>query len=354
MQHTKFVRLIYWCFDHRLSIDRQNFAQPTKYFGASFNSSKNEHTIADNKFRIMTSGKISSKRRGRSSIFDAVEALETQDAQVERKRLADTTRRRDLQRSKAAQSQMGIFGSLMECRILLQRSILAQRQEEQQTEDDKDGDADASAENPDAVVDLCQEILVNLLQARQALSQKQDVVDYAALVLDESQLAEQLQLEYETHREEWKEVLDRRHRDVHLHSGALTNKTQFRVMGSSFWQQVDSVVQHEQTRQQSDSVASFDDSKVYQQMLKDFVTVAAPENLPHASAQQRLLRKKAASNSKSHVDRKASKGRKIRYTHIPKLANFTFPLSRPDSGNASLDESSWFHSLFGGAASVQP
>ena len=53
--------------------------------------------------------------------------------------------------------------------------------------------------------------------------------------------------------------------------------------------------------------------------------------------------------SKKQVDRRASKGRKIRYKEIPKLVNFTFPLSR--SNNSNLDQDEWFQSLFGGIGS---
>ena len=67
------------------------------------------------------------------------------------------------------------------------------------------------------------------------------------------------------------------------------------------------------------------------------------------------------------VDRKASKGRKIRYTTITKLTNVTFPIQRRHTTqgllgttaatidnssttamNTFLDEDAWFRSLFGG------
>jgi hypothetical protein len=66
------------------------------------------------------------------------------------------------------------------------------------------------------------------------------------------------------------------------------------------------------------------------------------------SVQQQKL-KHAQSSSKKMVDRKASKGRKIRYHEIAKLVNFTFPLSRPSNPSSNLDQDEWFRSLFGGA-----
>lgn len=124
------------------------------------------------------------------------------------------------------------------------------------------------------------------------------------------QHSDTLQTEYEAHREQWKEVLDRRHRDVRLHSGASTNKTQFRVMDSSFWEQVDATVQHEQLRQkqqrrQQNDRIEFDDAKVYQHMLKDFVSQRAGNN---SSSDVQLVvprrnKQKMASSNKPTIDR---------------------------------------------------
>jgi protein AATF/BFR2 len=116
---------------------------------------------------------------------------------------------------------------------------------------------------------------------------------------------------------------------------------------------VDATVEYEQLRRQSkddedEEEDRLDDSKVYQQLLKDFVahsTAAANGN-----GVGRLQVSKSAQNKKKQVDRRASKGRKIRYKEIPKLVNFTFPLSRPNSSN--LDQDEWFQSLFGGAGKM--
>ena len=265
-------------------------------------------------------------KRSRQSVFDAVELLNHQDAKaVKSQRRAS---QRDRQRSEAAQSQTKIYGSLVETRILLQRSLQAQQQ---QSHDDVGSNSAAAA-----AVDRCSNLLAQLLNARQTLFPVQDTnehkPDYQTLVQqnEEDALSNTLQSEYEHHQEEWKEVLDRRNKDARLHSGALTHKTQFRVVDSSFWQQVDATVQHEELRQQqqqqqsqSGSLAVFDDTKVYQHLLKDFVATSNGD--AQAAAQQRLakLNKKAISNSsskkKAQVDRRASKGRKIRYTEIPKL-----------------------------------
>ncbi|GKY99400.1 hypothetical protein MPSEU_000894700 [Mayamaea pseudoterrestris] len=268
------------------------------------------------------------------SIFDTVSFLDSQDDHVE-KRKRQHTKQDDLRRV-AATSQTKLFASLMECRILLQRAMQH---------------ADATS---GVAVDKCNDLLYKLLHARNQLMESGDAdnaaavtVDYKQLVLsnDTSALHAQLQQEYDSCREDWKETLNRRHKDVRLHAG-LTAKAQvqFRVMDTSFWQQVDATVQHEQLRS-SDRADVFDDTKVYQHLLQDFVLSANQSDT--LLAEERLTNKNRNKTTNHSVDRKASKGRRIRYHEIPKLVNFTFPLSRPKS-HTVLDENEWFSSLFGG------
>ena len=163
---------------------------------------------------------------------------------------------------------------------------------------------------------------------------------------DSSQeLDDELESEYDTCRQNWKQVLNQRHKDLKLHSG-LTAKSQFRVMDSSFWEQVDATVEYEKIRasDQDEEETNFDDSKVYQQILKEFVANSTNANQNGSNR----FSTKTKKTQKKEVDRRASKGRKIRYKEIPKLVNFTFPLSRPN--NSNLDQDEWFQSLFGGAA----
>jgi hypothetical protein len=191
-----------------------------------------------------------------------------------------------------------------------------------------------------------------------------------------------LKNEYDQCRDEWESVLNRRHRDLKLQSGGLTAKmmskkqsnggsSSFHVMDASFWQQVESVRDYEDMRRRSSSLpssgSSFDDSKIYQQLLKDFVSQssAMTGNGALAAASERLQsstsnnnKKNKSSTKKDKVDRRASKGRKLRFTEIPKLVNFTFPLSRGSTGAGSsstttmnfLNQDEYFQSLFGGSA----
>ena len=169
-----------------------------------------------------------------------------------------------------------------------------------------------------------------------------------------------LESEYNTCQQEWKDVLNRRHQDLKLHAGlASSSKTQFRILDSSFWQQVESTVNHEEMRQRSQHTATdgtsdtvFDDSKVYQRMLKDFLVIASSSSTggTDAATDTTGYQRWKSPHPKKQVDRKASKGRKIRYVEIPKLVNFTFPISR--TSNTNLDGDEWFKSLFGGAGNL--
>jgi hypothetical protein len=178
------------------------------------------------------------------------------------------------------------------------------------------------------------------------------------------------------------------------------------IVGSTFWEQVISTVEHEQSRvptkrkndydggklqQEQQQRPTFDDSKLYQRMLTDFVSTRSSSSSttskagggisdPAREAAERLgraLRKRSGadvdisslwgeddgtsttpggsggSSSKrkktetmvTAVDRRASKGRKIRYAVHPKLVNFAFPIARPVP---TIVENVWFNSLFGG------
>jgi hypothetical protein len=262
------------------------------------------------------------------SVFDAVEELDSEDVHAEKRRRKRTTT--DAHRAEAAQSQSKIYSHLVECRILLQRAMTA----------------DQSSSSP--VQQQCDTLLSHLLSARNQLvnsTTDNNETDYQEIIDAPEDLNKVLEQEHEACQDQWKAVLNRRHKDLRLHAGQ-TAKSQFKVMDSSFWQQVEATVEYEQLRDTNqDDKNEFDDSKVYQQLLKDFVATSAAAT----GATSNRLQKKQKSKQRKQVDRRASKGRKIRYAEIPKLVNFTFPLSRPN--NSSLDQAEWFQSLFGGAGS---
>jgi protein AATF/BFR2 len=344
----------------------------------------------------------------------------------------------------AVLAQTNIYSRLMECRILLQRSITSLDAvvavEDGKTAKNNDHSLEGGMEissvpvgissgTADAAIDQCNQILAHLLEARKLLSYDNSTaqksnndgtkVDYASLLKETSCLEQrrcdvddndndgdesasitkvtleaQLQKEYEMWRTQWKEVLNRRHYELQLHSGMVTNHKKFNIVDTSFWSQVQSTIQHQQLRNNSHTIATlslqskqnslqyqpFNDTKLYQQMLKDFVETAMTSQqtnqhnsnpLTNTAAWMRKHRATSSKSTSSHkamVDRKASKGRKIRYTTITKLTNFTFPIQRRHRTTATtlnnndhlhnddswtmnstfLDEDAWFRSLFGG------
>ena len=265
------------------------------------------------------------------SVFDAIQELESEDFRAESRRRKRTTA--DAHRAKAAQSQSKIYNHLVECRILFQRAMNNFKNAEIRNE---------------VIGNQCDDLLETLLQARHQLlgGDEDDQSTYTDLVRgDAAELENNLENEYDACREQWKEILNQRHKDLRLHAG-LTAKSQFRIMDSSFWQQVEATVEYEEMRDYNKE-ETFDDFKVYQQLLKDFITTSTSTN----GSTSNRLNTKTKKSQKKEVDRRASKGRKIRYKEIPKLVNFTFPLSRPNFSN--LDQDEWFQSLFGGAGKIK-
>jgi hypothetical protein len=307
------------------------------------------------------------KKRSRRSLFGLVEDLDRQDeataaADIHSQKRNNKVRRR----SEAAQQQMRMYGKLVECRILLQRVLENTSSKESVNNTD------------DSVSPELEDLLVKLLQARQKLgsaSIKKDTKDhpaeeevsYSQIIRNnnnnnnKSDLERTLQMEYQDYRETWKTVLNSRHNDVKLRTGDLTNHKQFKVMDSTFWQQVEATAQHEhmsirekkkkQQQDDDDDDWKFDDTKVYQQLLQDFVATQTDHGGANTGA---LVGRKNNQNpnslqAKNRVDRRASKGRKIRYQEISKLVHYTFPISRPIVSD--LDQDAWFQSLFGAARS---
>lgn len=234
-------------------------------------------------------------------------------------------------------------------------------------------------------------------------------VNYAQLISSQAStsttahdgLAKQLQKEYTSLRNHWRTVLNKLHSNLTLHSGMSVNHSKFqsKAVDVSFWEQIQSGMDHERFQHQSTNsremksdhvrYTQFDDSKLYQQMLKDFISSSKGAGVtssgglldPAQEAAERLkraMRKKSGGNGDSDltsllteeeeyaatkkkaaaasvataasVDRRASKGRKIRYTVHPKLVNFTFPVSRPEP---MIPNDIWFKSLFGGVGNFR-
>ncbi|GMF34152.1 unnamed protein product [Phytophthora fragariaefolia] len=82
----------------------------------------------------------------------------------------------------------------------------------------------------------------------------------------------------------------------------------------------------------------YDDSDFYQQLLKEFIESGG------GGAGQDAMVRRTHRKKKKIVNRKASKGRQLRYTVHPKLENFMFPDPYP---KPEMDVDELFRSLFG-------
>lgn len=291
-------------------------------------------------------------RKRDMSVFDAIEELDSQDRKAERKRRKETSAEK--KRALEAQGQTKIYNHLLESRILLQRAM---KNADGFPNPEKASLSQCISSKKTSFRETCDNLLQNLLSARSKLfgSLEEVTGKYQSLLLPSeshvSNLHSSLQDEYEMHRNEWKKVLNRKHKSLRLHTG-VTAKSQFRILDSSFWEQVEATVEYEEIRQnsQNNNPELFNDSKVYQQLLKDFVANSTSSAGGGTESMEALRSSTTSRNNnkskKKDVDRRASKGRKIRYTEIPKLVNFTFPLSRSNTSN--LDREEYFQSLFGG------
>mmetsp|Transcript_28036 Transcript_28036/g.47648 ORF Transcript_28036/g.47648 Transcript_28036/m.47648 type:complete len:397 (-) Transcript_28036:398-1588(-) len=353
-----------------------------------------------------------------------------------------------LQQSRAAADQAKLNGILLELRILTQRCLA-----EEGNGIDDEGVGMGALDGSSRVKEEVDALLENLLVARRDLlghqlddaeegddatsDNEKKKVDYTNLIrqtkegqdettssdsegstdsdsrLTSNDLTEQLQNEYSSLQNHWKTILNKYHSNLALHSGMSANSSKFqsKAVDVSFWEQVRGAMEHEQFKQRTsisnsnqmevaqssvlNSHLKFDDSKLYQQMLKDFISSSQTNGAatttskmnkrgmimdPAQEAAERLkraMRKKSGGaitagdvdlasiltktgtvsaagmipetnftkKKTSTVDRRASKGRKIRYTVHPKLVNFTFPVGRAEP---MISEDVWLKSLFGG------
>lgn len=87
----------------------------------------------------------------------------------------------------------------------------------------------------------------------------------------------------------------------------------------------------------------FDDRQFYSMLLKTFISSATAGE--SGVGKEEILAMKRYKNRNQQVDRKASKGRKIRYVLHSKLQNFMFPIKR-SGADSDIDRHILFGSLF--------
>jgi protein AATF/BFR2 len=299
-----------------------------------------------------------------NNVFESIARLESLDAKALKVRRTQSVQ--SIAQSRAARSQVDLFAKLMEFRILMQKVIGSLPVVSGET-DGKCSDV------MDKTKRSCDHILQQLLELRHLINPSLNLDGEDEINIKENgmeSLDHRLQSEYETMKMNWKDVLNRNYRDVQISSGlAVKEGSKFKVVDQTFWDQVQSTLNHDRflhaTSQmqlnvkvtpEKRSLFGFDDSKTYQHLLQDFISTRmerqqGSSGIVDAAAERlrRSMKKKSRGDMTTDIDRRASKGRKIRYVTHEKLVNFTYPTSRPV---AMIDEDILFKSLFGGHGNV--
>ncbi len=291
---------------------------------------------------------MSSKRKrsnkSREDILSSLEASDRQAAKLRKSQISTET----LPRSFAAKSQVEIQTNLMECRILIQQALSTL----------PNASIPVVSDDEDAQSGL-DELFNKLVRARRQLCFADDSDSDNETESDsedeDSHNNDKLAKEYETLRVGWKTTLNKHHANIHLQN--QQNKNKFQVVDQSFWTQIESNVNHSAMLEHANMEADednapsigHDDSKLYQHMLKEYITLSAERGKDDAAkAAAERLKRSMKKKTKKDVDRRASKGRKIRYVVHEKLQNFTFPVRR-SVGLGAMDEDVLFKSMLGGA-----
>ncbi len=287
----------------------------------------------------------------------------------------------------ATKSLYDIHTNLIESRILLQRALVTcndgggndNNRSNNKNNNDVDGNIEKGLDDLlDKLIDarkmLCQHTL------KQQDDSDEDSDDDNSENHKEEEEDDQFERDYNKLQKQWKEVLNRHYDNINItkkykHDNKRNDSNQgtkfFQTVDLSFWSQVENTVQHnmlldaqnendndnDNNNNNYENPITFDDSKIYQHMLQEYITLSTERDVTNASsmAEHRLrLASKKTNKDKNNVDRRASKGRKIRYVVHEKLKNFTFPLQREVNSKKNhviMDEDVLFKSMMGGVMS---
>lgn len=272
-----------------------------------------------------------------NDVISSLEQADRKAAKLRKSKLSTET----LPKSYAAKSQMHIQTNLMECRILMQRALTSI----------STVNNDEDTTNTNTIQNALDQLSSKLIKARKQLCSS--TLFYDSDNDSESEDNYTSNQDYNKLREFWKKTLNKHYANLSLQN--QQNKNKFQVVDMSFWSQVEANVKHSQLIQDSmhddddeTTTPSFDDSKLYQHLLQEYISLSTErggaENIANLAA-ERLKRSMKKTSHKKDVDGRASKGRKIRYIVHDKLQNFTFPMQRPI---AVMGEDVLFKSMLGG------
>lgn len=279
--------------------------------------------------------KIHSGETVRKEIISSLESKDRYAAKLRRVQISND----ELPKSSAAKSEIEIHSQLIESRLLIQRAF---------TTISNVGE-NIDLPNTEIITSRLNDLFSSLVGTRRTLCSHmfENNSNPEAQLDQEGDEISRLDKEYSTLKESWKSTFNKHHAKVHLQN--QSDQKKFKVIQQSFWTQVQNTArQSSMLGNSNDQNNNYDDSKLYHQMLQEYITSSSEKgkaniNIATSARLKRSLSKKI---TKKDIDRRASKGRKIRYIVHEKLTNFTFPTKRDES---ILDEDVLFRSMFGGA-----
>ena len=184
--------------------------------------------------------------------------------------------------------------------------------------------------------------------------------------IDSDQLWLRLEQSHKSLVPEWKNIIDKW--NSRMNFGHESGKSKLKVLNYSMWDQINEVLsddlkvseksrmlfqESKRLRKEEDIVDNntpfydeevYDDHLFYVMLLKQFASLNSNINhntsdiILNAEDVKEISKYKKHSSSKPNVDRKASKGRRLRYVPHVKLQNFMFPLVTNNLHSAHEDE----------------
>ncbi|XP_024538306.1 protein bfr2-like [Selaginella moellendorffii] len=250
----------------------------------------------------------------------------------------------DIRKGRAVKNQMELWGSALHMRIALQKIVAGSNllpQEEASSPSEAQQTLKAAAlQTLDSLLDLEKALLEQNREALDAYRKDSDVEQETHSVSDSLDSAwQRLSNSYSRLIPYRDRTVDRWHRKTQISSGAAASRSKLKAFNQSISQQVAAamkdtprfiarMMRSEPLKTQTDTndmeaktneTKVFDDSEFYQQLLREFLESSNPTGLDHDAV------RKLRSKKRKNVDRRASKGRKTRYTVHEPLVNFMVP-----------------------------
>ncbi|KAI0184950.1 transcription factor AATF/Che-1 [Xylaria flabelliformis] len=265
----------------------------------------------------------------------------------------------DVQKGRAVQRQRKDFDSLLNIRIRLQKSIVAMNSLKyaEQTDDQATEPYEAAERSALQLWNALDDFRTSIHKGKKRKHAETDDMSTTAL-WDRMELHEKHQALRRKH------VLEKWSRDAKKTSITASSANKFtstseKPITAMLSNELDaperlikrtrtprSCAPYQVAQKINEDASIYDDADFYQLLLKELVDQRAGDG-SGTGLQAATIRYAAAKEAKAkrHVDTKASKGRKMRFTPMPKLQNFMAPEDRRSWEQSAIDR--FFGTLFG-------